>query len=133
VTTGLENHVVKLLTRFHSTLVMNYVSWFGLVVLYPEWTLKKCGLIIADTLASRDCVTKYVERGYALQRDVFELTGPLQEHVCGVDPYCPTTARSLYDGYCFVEPFEAFEFEFNVCERDMFWLLPVSCFFGKKK
>lgn len=36
ITTGLVNHVVKLLTRFHSTIVMNYLSWFGLVVLYPK-------------------------------------------------------------------------------------------------
>jgi len=71
VMTGLDDHVVKLVTCFHSTLVMNYLSWFSVVVLYPDWTLKKRGLIVTDTLSSRQCVTKYVNRGYALYRDVF--------------------------------------------------------------
>jgi hypothetical protein len=52
VMTSLDNHVVKAITRFHSTLVMNYVTWFGQVVLYPDWTLKKRGLVVIDTAIS---------------------------------------------------------------------------------
>lgn len=127
--TGLDHHVVKLITRFHSTLVMNYLSWFGLVVLYPEWTVNKRGLIVVDTPASQQCVTKYVDRGYALYHDVFELTEPLEEHVCQVDPYCPISMRSLYDGHCLVEAFGPDGFKFEAHERDMTWSFPVSCSF----
>ena len=130
VTTGLDNHVVKLITHFHSTLVMNYLSWFGLVNLYPEWTLQKCGLIVTDTPASRTCHAKYVDRGYTFYCDIFELTQPLEEHVCPLNPYCPTSPRSLHDGHCLVEPFNSNRSDFQNSERDMTWLLPVPCSFN---
>jgi len=130
VTTGLDNHVVKLITRFHSTLVMNYLSWFGLVDLYPEWTMEKRGLIVTDNPASRGCHAKYVERGYTLYRDVFQLTEPLEEHICSFDPYCPTSVRSLHDGHSLVEPFDSNGFPFKKSDRDMAWSLPVPCSFN---
>jgi hypothetical protein len=129
IITGCEDHVVKIITRFHSTLVMNYVSWFGLVVLYPVWTLNKVGLVTTDTPSTRKCFAKYAERGYALSREVRLLTRPMEDHVCGEDPYCPTTKRSLHDGHCFVEPFDVDEFEFEREEDDVAWALSVKCSF----
>jgi hypothetical protein len=133
VDTGLDNHVVKLVTVFHLTLVMNYIAWFGLVVLYPDWTLNMRSLIVTDTPASQKCLSKYIERRYTLNHNMFELTHPLEEHICEGNPYCPTSTRSLYDGHCLVEPFEPDGFEFIACERDMTWSLPVSCAFENLK
>jgi len=129
--TGLDSHVVKFVTRFHSTLVMNYLSWFGLVVLYPEWTLNKRSLIVTDTLASQRCVMKYVDCGYALYHNVLELTELLEEHVCQVNLYCPILTHFLHNGHCFVEAFEPDGFNFEAQEHDMSWSLPVSCSFDR--
>jgi hypothetical protein len=128
ITTSLDNHVVKLITRFHSTLVMNYISWFGLVILYPEWTLQKQSLVIHDTPNTRACVRKYINRGYTCHHNNFELTRPLQTHICRRDPYCPRTTRSLHDDCCLVAPFEA-DFEFKTDQRNMTWTLPILCSF----
>jgi hypothetical protein len=130
VMTGLDSHVVKLITRFHSTLLMNYLSWFGLVDLYPEWTLEKRSLVVTDTPASQECQAKYVDRGYTVHHNVAELMRPLQAHVCQADPYCPTSTRSLHDGHCLVEPFEPDGFDMNTFERNMTWSLPVLCSFN---
>ena len=54
---------------------------------------------------------------------------PLERHICRVDPYCPVSMRSLYDGYCLVEAFEPGGFEFEAHERDMTWSLPGLCYF----
>jgi len=129
VITGLDSHVVKLVTCFHSTLLMNYLSWFGLVDLYPEWTLEKCSLIITDTPVSRECQMKYVNCGYTTHHNVAELMQPLQEHICQADLYCPASIRSLHDGHCLVEPFEPDGFDINTSECDMTWPLSILCSF----
>jgi len=128
VMSNLDSHVVKCITRFHSTVVMNYVSWFGLVVLYPEWTLQKRGLLLANTSTSNDIITKYVNRGYSLHRNIFDIGAPNQ-HRCGIDPYCPSTTRSLHDSHCFIELFEPAQDNFTTIQRDMTWTLPVPCSF----
>jgi len=46
IVTVLEGHAVNGITQFHSTLVMNYIGWYGIVSLYPDWTLAKKGLIV---------------------------------------------------------------------------------------
>jgi hypothetical protein len=129
VVTGVKTHVVGLITDFCSTLVMNYIGWYGLVVLYPDWTFCKSGLIIGDVTRWDKWLMKYVERGVDHHRDVFELAGPLEEHRCRVHPYCPASTRSLYDGYSYVEPFEPNDFDFKASERNFEWLLPVTCSF----
>ena len=129
VITGFKDHVVEIITQFHSTLVMNYLAWFGLVVLYPEWTLNKAGLIVTDTLTSEQCFTKYIGRGYTLHRDVHTLTHPLEVHRCGEDPYCAATMRSLHDEHSYVEQFDDGEFDFKEAEEDMSWTLSIPCSF----
>jgi len=130
VMTSIDDHVVKPITRFHSTLVMNYLSWFGLVVLYPEWTLDKRSLIVANAHTSVECIMKYVDRGYTLYRNLFDITSPSPAHICEVDAYCPLSERSLHDGHCAVESFEEGELGFVAYERDMRWKLPMSCSFS---
>jgi hypothetical protein len=106
---------------------MNYLSWFGLVVLYPEWTLKKRGLVVVDNADTIKCFSKYVGRGFSLHRDVRDISHSLQSHVCRKDPYCPATTRSLLDGHCLVQAFNSTNFDFKYEEDNAIWSLPVSC------
>ena len=112
---------------------MNYISWFGLVVLYPLWTLNKTGLIITDTPTTRKCFMKYTERGYTLCHETHLLTRPLENHFCGEDPYCSETKCSLYSGHFFVESFDVGEFEFGKDEEDLSWTLSAPCSFNAFK
>ena len=42
---GTTNRVLTTITDFHSTVVMNYISSYSIVSLYPEWTMRKNGLV----------------------------------------------------------------------------------------
>ncbi|KAF9540522.1 hypothetical protein CPC08DRAFT_770780 [Agrocybe pediades] len=55
---------IQAIVEFHSTLVMSFVSWYGLVCLYPRLTLQKRGLVLQDTERTRKCFLKYRERGF---------------------------------------------------------------------
>ena len=41
----LAKHVVEEVTKFHSTIVMNYVTYYGVVSLYPTWTMARMGAV----------------------------------------------------------------------------------------
>ena len=40
-----ETHPVAAIIKFHSTIVMNFFAWYGLVSLYPRWMMRNVGLI----------------------------------------------------------------------------------------
>lgn len=42
-----ELHVVHTITQFHSTCVINYISYYRIICLYPEWTMRNKGFIRA--------------------------------------------------------------------------------------
>jgi hypothetical protein len=42
-----DQHVVHAITQFHSTCVMNYIAYYGIVCLYPEWTMRKIRFVTA--------------------------------------------------------------------------------------
>jgi len=88
-----KDNFVHHIARFHSTVVMNYVSWYGLVCLYPAWTLQKKGLITVDNLISRPCIEKYENRGFALLHNNKELMDESKPHLCGIAEECPQTVR----------------------------------------
>ncbi|KAJ2912589.1 hypothetical protein MD484_g7830, partial [Candolleomyces efflorescens] len=80
--------------QFHSTPVMNYLSFHGLVCLY-DITLYKLGVANypAEDAPKRvqTCYAKYKDRG-------FQIWGHLEEeHTCKLDACCPQTIRSLFD------------------------------------
>ncbi|KAF9553071.1 hypothetical protein CPC08DRAFT_728170 [Agrocybe pediades] len=64
ITVHADCHILDSITSFHSTLVMNAISWNGFICFYPEWTLFKQGLIIIHTPRTRRCFTKYWRRGF---------------------------------------------------------------------
>jgi len=122
-----EKHFVDHIIRFHSTIVMNYVSWYGLVCLYPQWTLRKKGLINVDNLISRSCFTKYANRGFALSHDNRQLADSLTTHFCEIDAECPKTTRCLHDDHCAFQPFEGYESRLLAYEGFMTWNLDATC------
>jgi len=56
---------VAAVVEFHSTVVMNFLTWYGLVVLYPELTLFRQGVVLqGDSPSLRSCVAEYERRGF---------------------------------------------------------------------
>jgi len=126
ITTTYHWHVIYCVVSFHSTLVMNYVAWYGIVSLYPEWTMNKAGLIIRDTPITGLCFKKYSDRGFLLRQDVNDLAHLTTDHICRKHPWCPLTERSLRDG-CFFESFENCSKDLVDLEPFFTWILPLDC------
>jgi hypothetical protein len=61
--------VVEEVTRFHSTVVMNYVAYYGVVSLYPSWTMARVGAIVKKGAEESGCIQKYRNRGYTMVND----------------------------------------------------------------
>ncbi|KAF9553070.1 hypothetical protein CPC08DRAFT_728169 [Agrocybe pediades] len=85
-------HVLRAVVGFHSTLVMNFISWYGLVCLYPHLTVMKEGLMVISTPKTRECFQKYRGRGFVLYADGLRFVRHLQD-------------RSMDDGDVLVVPF----------------------------
>ncbi|KAJ2920786.1 hypothetical protein H1R20_g16308, partial [Candolleomyces eurysporus] len=76
--------------HFHSTPVMNYIAYHGLVCLYDIMVYQ---LGIANYMESipdcvKACFAKYQERGFEIWEHFKE------EHICKIDSCCPQTIRS---------------------------------------
>ncbi|KAJ2911883.1 hypothetical protein MD484_g8534, partial [Candolleomyces efflorescens] len=79
--------------KFHSTPVMNYLSFHGLVCLY-DITLYKMGIAnYCEDVPRRvqACYDKYRDRGFDIWQHLEE------DHICKIDGCCPQTVRSLFD------------------------------------
>ena len=70
--TTTEAQVLNTITRFHSTVVMNYIAFYGIVCLYPNWTLRKIGLTTEENISS-EIVNKYRLRGFEIASTSSEL------------------------------------------------------------
>lgn len=91
--------------QYHSTVVMNFLTAFGLYCGYPSLTLANLGVANLPALLRNPdargrylyCFQKYRGRGFLIEGDVTDL--PLYgDHVCRVDAECPHTIRSTLDG-----------------------------------
>ncbi|RXW19810.1 hypothetical protein EST38_g6058 [Candolleomyces aberdarensis] len=78
--------------QFHSTPVMNYIAYHGLVCLY-DITIYQLGInnYVNPPARVQQCIVKYERRGFEIW-DRFE-----EEHTCKIDGCCPQTIRSLFD------------------------------------
>ena len=103
--TTTEKQLLNTITQFHSTLVMNYIASYGIVCLYPKWTLKKNGLI-TDKNIPFEILDKYRLRGFKMAFDSSELIGYEDDHECGKHICCPKFKRNLQDGFNFFVSFE---------------------------
>ncbi|KAH6907215.1 hypothetical protein BKA70DRAFT_1104944 [Coprinopsis sp. MPI-PUGE-AT-0042] len=94
------------IVAFHSTPVMNFIAYFGVVTLYAELTDRGEGwmnrYMKADSKELRyyrndyAWIEKYEERGYALWTGS-DIPGPSKDHRCGLDEECTLTVRNLFD------------------------------------
>ena len=84
--------VFRAVLEFHSTLVMNVISWYGILCLYPRWTLLKLGLVVRETHNTWMCFKKYEGRGFQMIRTCLE-------------DYPAGSRRSMHDGSVLVIPF----------------------------
>ncbi|KAJ7028261.1 hypothetical protein C8F04DRAFT_964303 [Mycena alexandri] len=108
-----ENAAIAIF-RFHSTVVMNFLSSSGIYCAYPTLTLNNLavpnsGLMICEVRTAqrcRQCFEKYRERGIRFETDPRSFPGH-EIHTCSVDAECPFTVRSTEDGKgLFIELFE---------------------------
>ena len=99
-----DAHVLTTITRFHSTSVMNYIAFYGIVCLYPEWTMRKKGLV-TRTNVSYKILDKYRGRGFKIAQTSAELEEYNINHKCGEHICCPRTRRNLQDGFSLFVPF----------------------------
>ncbi|KAJ3520266.1 hypothetical protein NMY22_g12831 [Coprinellus aureogranulatus] len=85
---------------FHSTVVMNFVTWNGLVSGYPLSTCKGFGFVNAcrrkHPRKLETCLEKYMNRGYTYLETCKDWK---EEHVCGQHGYCALTERRIGDAW----------------------------------
>ncbi|KAH6891697.1 hypothetical protein BKA70DRAFT_1072531, partial [Coprinopsis sp. MPI-PUGE-AT-0042] len=97
---------------FHSSLVMNYIAFHGLVVLHPRTTVEGIGHKNRDPTSvlsakTKEAWAKYTDRGFKLVDNVKELE-IFDRHVCKKSFACPGTNRHLKDEGVVHIPFRAF-------------------------
>ncbi|KAH6890212.1 hypothetical protein BKA70DRAFT_1050875, partial [Coprinopsis sp. MPI-PUGE-AT-0042] len=81
---------------FHSTTVMNFITYYGVVNFYLELIRRRVGWFnSAETASRRDIrwIDNYNRRGCRVLGDL-RLVG---KHVCGSSPSCTQTIRNLFD------------------------------------
>ncbi|KAK7035712.1 hypothetical protein R3P38DRAFT_3183528 [Favolaschia claudopus] len=107
------DNAAEAIFRFHSTIVMNFISGYGVLCAYPALTLRKKSIanhgVMADQLSrdrGRGCFEKYEERGIST-KDHLREHALWSHHVCGSDKSCPSTFRTLHDDGSLFVAFEA--------------------------
>ncbi|KAK7040608.1 hypothetical protein R3P38DRAFT_2513997, partial [Favolaschia claudopus] len=107
------DNAVDAIFRFHSTIVMNFISGYGVFSAYPALTLRKKSVAnravlfdhISQDRADR-CFEKYTGRGITTKYDLRE-HHLWSSHVCGSDKSCPSTFRTLHDDGSLFVAFES--------------------------
>jgi hypothetical protein len=87
------------IVAFHSTPVMNFITYFGLVSLYGKMTSEQVGwmnLKGPPTTRDRKWIAKYQEREYRLLSSSAG-NHTSESHQCGVHLACLQSERSLHD------------------------------------
>jgi len=128
IVASMDSHVVGTITQFHSTVVMNYIAFYGVVCLYPMWTMKNAGLVVVREAEKRGCIQKYRARGYTMAYKGSAMPNFDEGHCCGQDPTCPRTRRTLHDGHSLFVPFDNIPAHLPSAEATMVrWTLPAPC------
>jgi len=112
-------HVLSTISRFHSTLVMNYVSSYGVVCLYPLWTMMDMGFIInrGNNQLMEPYLSKYIHRGFKLSRTLGCGQKPASTH--SEDAIC-----NLHDKDILFIPFDLHANDIRKFEDAIWWDLP---------
>jgi hypothetical protein len=75
---------------------MNFTAYYGIVCLYPHWTMRKAVLVRAD-MTDYQAVYKYRGRGFDMLHRSAELPDYEPSHMCGQHRCCPKAKRELHD------------------------------------
>lgn len=118
----IEQHVIHTITQFHSTCVMNYIAYYGIVCLYPEWTMRKMGLV-TNRPTDQQAIDKYRGRGFAMVYRSEDLPGYEPNHQCGRHQCCLKTRRELRDHITLSVPLEDVELSVHTDEGMVGWVL----------
>jgi hypothetical protein len=116
--------------EFHSTILMNFISWYGVVSLYPNLTMRKIGYENVQGISAQVYLQKYLNRGFTIKKHYEDcISDNQQNHICGVDPYCPHAMRSLHDGHASFLPFRNNHND-QLFEPPLCWRLSAKCMHG---
>lgn len=104
---------LKSLYKFHSTIVMNFISSRGIYSAYPRLTSEMRGLKNTYAIAYsaqppqlvNACFDKYANRGIDLAPTLARWP-EYDGHVCGISGSCPHTDRRLGDKHELFVPFD---------------------------
>lgn len=94
-------NVVLEVINFHSTVVMNYIAHYGIVSLYPSWTLSRVGAVVRDGGKEGGYIQKYRDRGFTMVNDPSVL--PMGQEGQGLGHLAK---RSTYDEETLFIPFD---------------------------
>jgi hypothetical protein len=99
--------------RFHSTIVMNFISADGIYCAFPSHTLHHHGIVnpihIQSGLPSSQieyCIQKYKSRGFNISTHPNDVDGE-KRHSCGRSSICPNTIRSSLDSMSLAIAFDS--------------------------
>ncbi|KAG6836743.1 hypothetical protein H0H93_003967 [Arthromyces matolae] len=115
--------------HFHSTAVMNFVSWNTVFCAYPELTFEHCNLVnlaAADERKGKgrerrsEAIRKYERRGYEAATNS-RFWEEHRNHRCGEDWSCGRTIRNVGDEGCFWFSFQGVRSELK--ESRLQWVL----------
>ncbi|KAJ2933905.1 hypothetical protein H1R20_g3133, partial [Candolleomyces eurysporus] len=118
--------VTTAIFKFHTTFVMNYVTWNALVCAYPKMTADRVGLVNTHLLDLSSqlvrCLIKYAMRGFrALDRSY---DWKKEDHDCSRNGYCSRTSRFVGDEYTMRFTFiDGFGVEPEVIDDRVSWRL----------
>lgn len=118
-----DDHLVSTVACFHSTIVMNYIAWFGVVSMYNSWTLRAMGLKVSQGEKATACFGKYETRGFTLT----EVPPVDADHVCATAHNCLNPRRYLDDEDCKIYPFDNLPAQATRFQTNVTWKLPFAC------
>jgi hypothetical protein len=100
---------------------MNYVTYYGVVSLYPSWTMARIGAIVKKEAEGSGCIQKYRDRGYTLVNDPSLL--PMGQEGQGLELQAK---RSTFDKETMFIPFDDVAPSLQAFEgREISWTLGV--------
>ncbi|RXW15200.1 hypothetical protein EST38_g10655 [Candolleomyces aberdarensis] len=110
---------------FHSTIVMNYVTWSTIVCAYPRMTTQHKALINSDanppTSKTLYCLIKYMARGFDFLGHANEWD---KQHDCRSNGSCGRTIRGITDKATLRTAFSGgFMEEQDVVDNSLIWIL----------
>jgi len=112
-----KGNPIQAVAEFHSTLVMNYISWYGAVSFYPALTLAGKGIMNANSTSANDCREKYESKGFQFTCRL------LEKHDCRRYFACPSTVRSIHDSSIMHVPFASVSSTLAMLEDNLVWRL----------